>query len=415
MHFDLTKPETLFLREDFEAEFFRATDRKTLQQVLAWGLLLKVSDLAFSDGMPITAKINNMVFRISRRLLNPQILKHITSLLNQSEIGDDMIYTKITSGEEVNCSYKFQINDSSAGYAKKPTSVRYRVNFVKDTTSISTVMRLNNDKIMTLEELGLTEASPLYSKMLGTLKGLNLVTGAVDSGKTTLLYALLAHFIRYDPRPAFIGTFENPIEADLKGVLMELLETGVTELHGRPVFTNKFVTQTQVVDGVNTFLGGVSASLRRNTDIIMLGEIRTPAEVDAVIAGIMQTGKLVTATMHSDSVAMTIDRLVYAMSATSEGERRAKIYDLLSSLNCIASQKLLTTVNLKRTAVNEILHFTPEIRQELQNTPPERLTHAVQQIMNDSQATMVHMARQRLSDGIISRETFEEFERGFAR
>lgn len=412
---DLRTPETLMLNHDVEKDFMQRPGRSNLQMVLAWGMMCKVSDLAFGEGLPVIAKINNMVFPISRNVLTPPIIRAITSLLNQANIGDDMIYTKIGAGESINTSYQFSIGTK---FGEKPVSIRYRINFTKDLSGVSIVMRLNNDTILPLEKIGLNENSKIYQSMLSGLKGLNLVTGAVDSGKTTLQYACLGHFLKYDPRPAFIGTVENPIEGDLKGLAVDLFERksrGDTLLDNREFYANKFVTQTPVIPGVTSFFKGVEDALRRNTDILMLGEIRTPDEVDAVIAGILQTGKLITGTMHSDTAAMAIDRLVYAMTAHSESERRAKVYDLLSTVNCIVSQKLLTTVDLKRIAVNEVFHVTTELRRELQNTEPEHLTKKVQTIMNDNNATMVHMAEKYKNDGIISPSVFEEFKLGFAR
>lgn len=93
---------------------------------------------------------------------------------------------------------------------------------------------------------------------------------------------------------------------------------------------------------------------------------------------------------------------------------RAKIYDLLSALNIIVSQKLLSTVDKKRVAVYEVFQLDQSTRKELQRLEPEKLTQTIEGMMLDKKQTMVHMAKSHLDDGRISKETFLDFKNSFS-
>ena len=263
------------------------------------------------------------------------------------------------------------------------------------------VMRLNSEDIYNLEDIGLTKDSIIYKNMF-PMKGINLITGSVDSGKTTLIYACLKEFILHDERHAFIDTYENPIEGDLENLVIE---------HS---IENKSVRQCPSPQGVKTFSEGIENSLRKNSDIILAGEVRTSDEVTAIINGALATGKLIMATLHTDSIPVTFSRLLNSLHSSNEGKMRALVYDLIKSMNIIVSQKLLTTVDIKRVAVNEVLIFTKELKERLTSVPMERLTHEITQVMIESKNTMVNKAEILLSKGVISQDVFDEFKRNFA-
>lgn len=410
----ITNPETLLIPESIEKGLLTNTDENNVKALLCWGYLLKLSDIIFCDDLPVMIKINNYVFPITRHAIDSEIIKRITAILNNAKEGDESIMTTVARGIGFNSTYLFTIKADDS-ILSKPLSIRYRVNIIKDGNSASPVLRLNNDRISFLHEIGLSEDHMIYQNMFNTDKGLNIITGPVDSGKTTLLYALLAHFIRYNPRGCFIGTVENPVEGDLKAIARAVM-SGWKCPSGKTVYRNKTVTQTDISGNSEmTYLNSISEFLRRNTDIILLGEIRHPDEIDAVLAAVLSMGKILNITMHTDSTSMTLDRLIMLSKSNSEGETMSKMFDLLHGLNMIVSQKLLSTVDHKRIAVREELYMTPEIRKDLQNTPYTKITSKVTELMNDNNATMLHMAENYLKEGRISSDVYNKFKRGYER
>lgn len=397
MAFDLANPDSLLVPESLEDEIVNSMDAKVFRRILLHGFKLEVSDISFQEGMPVIIKKNNLVFRITRSYLQRATIKNIVSVVHNAQEGDDSALTTIMQGNPSNLTYSYKV-PIPGGHE----GIRYRVNVLREgERGVSLVMRLNKEDIFDLDQIGLSEEHIIYKNMFPT-KGLNLVTGSVDSGKTTLLYACLKHFILNSPRSAFIDTYESPIEGNLR------------DLPSKFEVFNKKVSQMAVPWAVPSFAAGITESLRRNADIILTGEVRTPDEVNGVINGVMQTGKLILGTMHTDNTSMSVNRMIYALNNSSEAEVKSKVYDLLSSLNMVVSQKLLETVNMKRTAVNETFIVTKEIRDTLQALPIDRVAREIKGIMVEQKATIVDNARKRLEAGIISEQVFDEFQASYS-
>lgn len=397
MKFDLMIPETLLVPESLEDMIVNSMDANVFRRILLHGYNLEVSDISFQEGMPIIIKKNNLVFRITRSYLQRATIKNIVSVLHNAQEGDDSALTNIMQGNPSNLTYSYKVPIPGGN-----KGIRYRVNVLREgERGVSLVMRLNKEDIFDLNQIGLSEDDVIYKNMFPT-KGLNLVTGSVDSGKTTLLYACLKHFILNSPRSAFIDTYESPIEGNLR------------DLPSKFEIFNKKVSQMAVPSAVNSFSAGITESLRRNADIILTGEIRTPDEVNGVINGVMQTGKLILGTMHTDNTSMSVNRMIYALNNNSEAEVKSKVYDLLSSLNMVVSQKLLETVDMKRTAVNETFIVTKEIRDRLQALPIDRIAREIKGIMIEEKATIVDRAKIKLEHGKISEETFDKFKASYS-
>lgn len=398
MTFDLNNPDSLLISPSLEDAIINEMDTKVFRQILTHGKRLGVSDISFQEGMPLMIKKNNLVFPISRSFLQRTSIANAISVIHNANIGDDSALTEVMQGRPSNPTYTFNLRDAE----QRMTKIRYRINVVKEgEKSASIIMRLNNDEIADLKSIGLSEEHEIYQNMFPS-KGLNLITGTMDSGKTTLIYSCLKHFILHSPRSAFIDTLESPIEGDLMSL---------PPMHR--VF-NKKVNQIPVPGGVRSFSEGITECLRRNTDIILTGEIRTPDEVNGVINGVLQTGKLIIGTMHTDNAAVSINRMVYALNNNNASEVRAKVFDLLSSLNMIVSQKLLETVDFKRCAVNETFLLNKEIRDTLQALPVEHLSKEIKGIMNEQKRTIVHNAQSKLEQGIISEEIYEKFKASYS-
>lgn len=396
--FDLSKPETLLLPDVVEEQLHGHMTVELFRKILIWAKGIEVSDISFQVDFPIKIKKNNMVFNISRCALQPSALIRMVGIIYGAADGDDSAYQRVMAGKDNQSTYTF--TQGAPGQEKE--SFRFRTSVLRDgADDVSIIMRLNRDEILTLDKIGQSPQGPIYQNMF-PLKGLNFITGSVDSGKTTLLYACMVEFILHSKRGAFINTFENPIEGDLRRVARE------NKIH------NKVVSQCPVPIGVSSYLEAIDVSLRRNTDIIVLGEIRTQEEVMGAIKGVLSTGKLIIGTLHTQNIPVSFSRLINTLQSSNEGQMRALVYDLISSMNMIVSQTLLQTVDLKRVAVNEVLIFTKEVKARLLSVPMERLSAEITAIMKESNNTMVDMARKYFEAGVISSEIFEQFMQDFS-
>jgi len=210
---------------------------------------------------------------------------------------------------------------------------RFRVNAARDRKGPVAVFRVIPAKVVTVEEMGLTDE---VQKLCYLKKGLVLVTGPTGSGKSTTLCALIDLVNR--SRSDHIITIEDPIEF---------------------VHENKkcLITQRQVHVHTDSFKSALRAALREDPDIVLVGEMRD-LETIAIAIETAETGHLVFGTLHTTTASSTVDRIIDQFPA----DRQAQIRVMLSeSLKGVISQTLCKKVGGGRVAAREILLTTPAI------------------------------------------------------
>src|SRR6266702_4633389 len=205
---------------------------------------------------------------------------------------------------------------------------RFRTNYFKQSDGYAAAFRLIPTKISSLEELGV----PVVIKEFAYLRGgLVLVTGPTGSGKTTTQAALI-DFIN-ENFSKHVVTIEEPIEF----------------VHG---IKRSVITQREVPTDSISFAAGLKASLRQDTDIVLVGEMRDLETISLALTA-AETGRLVLGTLHTNNARKTVDRMVDAFPAERQPQARAM---LANSLRGVVAQLLLKRVDRPgRIAVNEIL------------------------------------------------------------
>ena len=214
-----------------------------------------------------------------------------------------------------------------------PNLARFRVNAARDRKGPVAVFRVIPAKVVTVEEMGLSDE---VQRLCHLKKGLVLVTGPTGSGKSTTLCALIDLVNR--TRSDHIITIEDPIEF---------------------VHENKkcLITQRQVHVHTESFKSALRAALREDPDIVLVGEMRD-LETIAIAIETAETGHLVFGTLHTTTAASTVDRMIDQFPA----DRQAQIRVMLSeSLKGVISQTLCKKVGGGRVAAREILLTTPAI------------------------------------------------------
>ena len=210
---------------------------------------------------------------------------------------------------------------------------RFRVNAARDRKGPVAVFRVIPAKVVTVEEMGLSDE---VQRLCYLTKGLVLVTGPTGSGKSTTLCALIDLVNR--SRSDHIITIEDPIEF---------------------VHENKkcLITQRQVHVHTESFKTALRAALREDPDIVRVGELRD-LETIAIAIETAETGHLVFGTLHTTTAASTVDRIIDQFPA----DRQSQIRVMLSeSLKGVISQTLCKKTGGGRVAAREILLTTPAI------------------------------------------------------
>jgi twitching motility protein PilT len=238
---------------------------------------------------------------------------------------------------------------------------RFRVNAFKQQRGAGAVFRTIPDNIPTLEEL---KTPAIFADLALKTHGLVLVTGAIGSGKSTTLAAMLNH--RNEQLCGHIVTVEDPIEFvhESKKCLISQREVG---------------THTQ------SFATALRAALREDPDAILVGELRDLESIRLAMTA-AETGHLVLGTLHTASAAKSIDRIIDVFP----GDEKALIRTMLSeSLQGVISQTLCKTQDgLGRVAAHEIMLGSNAIRHLIREGKVAQMYATLQTSANVGMQTM---------------------------
>lgn len=227
---------------------------------------------------------------------------------------------------------------------------RFRVNAFHERGNIAAALRLIPNDILTVEQLGLPD---IVNKFANFPRGLVLVTGPTGSGKSTTLAAMI-HKINIE-KPLHIITIEDPIE--------------YTHQSQRSV-----IVQREVHYDTYSFSAALRSALREDPDVVLLGEMRDLETIASAIT-IAETGHLVFATLHTNSAAQSIDRMVDVFPPHQQPQIRSQLSNILMA---IVSQRLIPAIGGGRIASAEILVATPAVRNIIREGKTHQLEAVIQ-------------------------------------
>jgi len=229
---------------------------------------------------------------------------------------------------------------------------RFRVSAFKQKSVYGAVLRVISNKIMSLEEIGLSPS--VIKDLLYRPRGLILVTGPTGSGKSTTLAAMIDIINR--ERDVHIITIEDPIE--------------FYHQHKKSI-----VIQREVGTDVPSFGEALRRALRQDPDVILVGEMRDIETIKAAVTA-AETGHLVFGTLHTVGAAKTVDRIIDAFPENQQEEVRVL---LSSSLTAVISQVLLKKKDeAGRVAAFEIMITTPSIKALIRENKTHMITSDIQ-------------------------------------
>jgi twitching motility protein PilT len=276
---------------------------------------------------------------------------HIEELTGEGVLGDASLRSMLgelsneTQWQEVESSF-----DLDFAYAI-PGLARFRANYLVQENGAAAVFRIVPEKVLTVEDLGLSPAIAGLSKLA---KGLVLVTGPTGSGKSTTLAAIIDRVNRECAK--HVVTIEDPIEF-------------VHQNQGS-VFSHR-----EVGAHTQSFGAALRATLRQDADVVLVGEMRDRETIGLAITA-AEMGLLVFGTLHTNSAAKTIDRIIDAFPAKEQEQVRLSLSE---SLAAVVSQLLLPSADGKgRCAVHEILLRTPGLANVIREGNTPMLTSIIQ-------------------------------------
>jgi twitching motility protein PilT len=273
---------------------------------------------------------------------------------------------------------------------------RFRCNVFNQRGAAAAVYRVIPEKIKPFSELGLP---PILATLADRPRGLVLVTGPTGSGKSTTLAAMIDKI--NTERREHILTIEDPIEYihQHKGCL---------------------VNQREVHSDTHGFSVALRAALREDPDIVLIGELRDLETIESALR-IAETGHLTFATLHTNSAAQTINRIIDVFPAHQQGQIRTQLSLVLEGIVC---QSLLPKADgTGRVVALEIMVPNPAIRNLIRDDKVHQIYSTMQtgqeklgmQTMNQSLATLVQKRQITTETAVGASSLRDELEQMIAR
>ena len=322
------------------------------------------SDLHIQVGKPPTLRLHGSMVSVD----GPDLTPADTERLMQSITADSYVQAAKTEG---GADFGFAYMDKS----------RFRVSVLRAKGSYGLVLRQIPNEFIDLEDIGIPDQ---IKDLLYRPRGLVLVTGPTGSGKSTTLASMINYINQ--KRSGHIITIEDPIEY----------------YHDH----NKcLITQREVGVDVPTFSEAIRRALRQDPDVILVGEMRDLETIEAAISA-AETGHLVFGTLHTNSAAKTVDRIVDAFPANMKEMIRTQ---LATSLVAVVSQVLCKKEGGGRVAGLEVMVTTTSIAALIRDNKTYRINSDIQTGAKLGMFTMDTHLMSLYNRGLISaREAFEK-------
>jgi len=353
----------------------KRVDPNSIDNILAYACDKETSDVTIQTGEPIIAEIEGKLHKITRRhLTNPEVGDILNSIYGANGTA------QLLSGQDIDTYYEIR-PDRIRRY-------RFRVNAtacqVEGQHGIQITLRNIPTDPPPLSSLDLPEN---LEPSLKPPDGVVYVTGATGSGKSTLLASIIKEIAEQPESHRKILTYEAPIE-----FVYDNVDTPTS-----------IISQSEIPKHLPSFAAGVRNAVRRVPRLILVGEARDQETMAAVMEAAL-TGHPVYTTLHSTGVAECVRRLVGTFPPE---ERHSRTLDILETIRVVLWQKLVPTVDGKRTPLREYLVFDDSIRDYLLSTPTEEVTNQTRRLVRKHGQTMDVEAKQKYDQGIIDKHTYD--------
>lgn len=331
-----------------------------IKELFSAAVKKEASDLHLVVGLPPVLRIDGeLVYIEGEKPIAQKIMEQMVfSILTEEQ------KQRFISERELDVSY--ELEDKS----------RFRVNLLYEKNNIGLVARVINDKMPTLEDIGMPE---IVYQLLGLKQGLILITGPTGCGKSTTLAAMVNYI--NNNRCCHIITLEDPIEYLFKP-------------------KKSVIIQRQLGSDIQTFSNGLKHVLRQDPDVVMVGEMRDLETVATTIT-LAETGHLVLATLHTYSAAQTVDRIIDIFPSHQQNQVRLQLSMVLAS---VISQRLLPKTKGGRVAAREILLNTSAVANLIRENKIAQIRTVIETSIKEGMISMDQDLKKLYDNEMVSKE-----------
>jgi len=305
-----------------------------LQKILTWAVKQGASDIHLTVGSPPAVRVDG-------------IIRFVTDAEPLKQEDTESFLDEIMTPEQKE---RFLATGDADQALSVPGLGRFRVNCMKQRSSVGIVLRHVKGKILDFGELNLPDAMETISRIA---RGLVLVTGTTGSGKSTTLASIIDRINQF--RRCHIVTLEDPIEY----------------LH---VNKKSIITQREVTIDTLDFKTALRAVMREDPDVILIGEMRDGETFQAAISA-AETGHLVFSTLHTTNAMMTIDRIIDLFPTNQHDQVRAQLAMQLRA--CICQRLLQSADGNGRVPAVEIMFTNPAIAALIRENNVKQIPNAI--------------------------------------
>lgn len=336
-----------------------------IHQLLDVAIARTASDLHLVVGYPPSLRIHGELVPIAGTtpLANPELIGLMSPLLSatQKKAFDDNL--------ELDFSLSFE------------NKARFRVNLFKEQGHLAAALRLIPLEIPKLESLGLPEVT---KKLVTLRQGLVLVTGPNGHGKSTTIAAMISMINK--TRTANIVTIEDPVEY---------------------VYPKEksIISQRELLADTKNWANALRSVLREDADIVVVGEMRDYATVAAAIT-VAETGHLVFATLHTNSAAQSVDRIIDAFPENQQPQIRLQLSFVLEA---IISQRLVPMISPGRALAVELLLRNTALSSLIREAKTHMIDNLIQTSGESGMVSIEASLARLVKDGKISVEMAEGY------
>lgn len=306
-----------------------------IQQLFSEAARKEASDLHLVVGFPPMLRVSGVLFPVEG-----------TAVLTDEE-AHTLIYGTLSAEQK-----EIYETNKEIDYSLSTAVGRFRVNVYLQKNTIAGAFRLIPQQIKSIEALGLPE---ICHQLVKLRQGLVLVTGPTGHGKSTTLASMINEINL--SKATHIVTIEDPIE------------------YVYPI-SKSIVSQREMHGDTHSYNVALRSVLREDPDVVLIGEMRDFETIQSAIT-IAETGHLVFATLHTNSAAQTIDRIVDVFPENQQTQVRLQLSNVLEA---VLSLRLVPALAGGRVPVSEILTATPAVRTLVR----EGKTHQIDNIIQTS-------------------------------
>lgn len=336
----------------------------TIKELLQVTVDNNASDLHIVSGIAPTIRVDGALMPLNTAVLTPDVIQQLLKEVLSSEELE-----RLSVNKEIDFSLPFS------------DKARFRVNAYTQKGSYAVAFRRIPLEIPAIDSLGLPKTLHAFTTLR---QGLVLVTGPTGHGKSTTLAAMLNEINQN--RATHIVTIEDPIEFVF-----------------RPV--KSIVSQREMHQDTLSWAIALRSVLREDPDVVLVGEMRDYETIAAALT-VAETGHLVFATLHTNSAAQTVDRIVDVFPEEQQGQIRLQLSNVFEA---VFSQRLIPAIGKGRVVASEMMLGTTAIKTAIREGKSHQIDSIIQTSSEAGMNTLETSLAELVKSGRITLESAQSY------